>query len=267
MSMPKFHTTPPAFMDSIHGLKSWTILPRSLRILPPKLDDLDVDGAGQAHGSLCPGHFIPTKTKHWNKVLNRDGPLPYPGDMGLIRQEQWHMSWQFSNGHNLGISAKAGAPVVGPVPVTVNGEAEIAFKKTVTDAYRFDKLETYIIEPIEPYIGQSLKHPGIDTYIKDNTNMLGHWNVFMVTGVIVARGATMSSDETRTRQFGLGGGAGVPGVAEASAKIDIGANRQLSTSAGKINDFIWAIQLARVRKGFGRKTWDWETLWFKKSDG
>jgi hypothetical protein len=253
-------------MDALDDLKSWWILPRSMRLNPPSLPGEEDDGIGQAKGSICPGHFIPAKSKHWTKILNRTGPLPYPPEMPVSHGEQWDMSWQVGNERNVGLLVKIGAPVAGMVGATVNADAEAAFKNSVANYWNFDKLDTYMVQPWDSYIADSLKDAGVATHIK-NTSLFGTWEVHMISGIVVARGATMNREVTHAKQLGAGGGAGALGLAEGSAHVRLLMEQQVSTSIGKMSDFVWAIQIARVHKAVGHRNWEWETLWDEKGTG
>ena len=254
-------------MQGLEDLKSWWILPRSMRFKPPALPGDEVDGIGQAKGSICPGHFIPAKSKEWNKILNRSGPLEYPPEMPVDHGEQWDMSWKTRGAHELGLSAKATAPVATAAGLNVNADAKGAFTKSVSNYMNFDKLDTYMIQPWDSYIEDSLIDAGIDRYIKDNTSFLGAWEVYMISGIVVARGATVDNEATQNRAVNVGVGAGASGLVEGDLHFKHAEEQQTSMRVGKMSDFVWAIRIARVHKDVGHSRWTWETLWDKKGKG
>jgi hypothetical protein len=249
-------------------LKSWWILPLSCRYPPPSLPDPEDEGIGQAKGAICPGHFIPTKERHWNKIINRKGPLQYPPDMPLIHGEQWDMSWKADSGHDARFSANVSGPSLKATGANVHADASAAFEASISNYWYFDKLDTFMVQPWDPYIAQSLGDEDIDRYIKKHTNpILGTWEVYMISGIVVARGAMMNNTFARARKVEGHAASDVQGVVEGSLGADWSTTYNVSASAGKVSDFVWAIQIARVHRDAFHKDWEWETLWEEKTKG
>ncbi|KAI1086292.1 hypothetical protein F5B19DRAFT_170092 [Rostrohypoxylon terebratum] len=254
-------------MDNINSFKSWWILPPSTRFNPPSLPGDEDDGIGQAKGSMCPGHFIPAKSRQWNKILNRTGPLPYPPEMPVNHDERWDMSWKLEKERGFGLSAKVKAPTAEMIGLAVDANAEAAFKTSVTNYINFDKLDAYTIQPWDSYIADSLNNEEIDSYIRGNKSILGSWEVYMVSGIVVARGASMNQDITQTSFVDTGGAVGSTAVAQASAGGKLAKRQHNTVSVSRMSDFVWAIQIARVYKDVGYRKWQWETLWDTKGTG
>lgn len=187
--------------------------------------------------------------------------------MPVDHGEQWDMSWKVKGSNELSLSAKATAPVASAAGLNVNADAEATFKRSVSNYMNFDKLDTYMIQPWDSYIDDSLADASIDRYIKDNTSFLGAWEVYMISGIVVARGAAMDNKATQNQKVNVKGGAGASGAAEGYAHVKYTAKQQTSLSVGKTSDFVWAIQIARVHKDIGHRSWTWETLWAKKGQG
>lgn len=251
----------------MNRLKSWWILPPSGRYPPPELPGAQDEGIGQAKGSICPGLFIPPKWEFWNKIINSNGPLPYPPEMPVLHSEQWDMSWEANSGRDTGFSAKVTAPVAAAVGANINAEASVAFKSSVLQYWNFDKLDTYMVQPRDTYISHSLEDEKIRRYIKNSSRIFDSWEIYMISGIAVARGPTMNSTVVQTTQAEARAGAGLQDVAEGSLGANRSTDHKVSTSVGKMSDFVWAIQIARVYKNLFQKDWTWETLWDRNPEG
>ncbi|KAI1439762.1 hypothetical protein F5Y02DRAFT_404961 [Annulohypoxylon stygium] len=240
-------------MDKINLFKSWYILPYSMRLNPPSLPGDEYDGIGQAKGLICPGHFIPANSRQWNKILNRTGPLPYPPEMPVYHDKRWDMSWKLEKEREFGLSAKIKAPAAETIAMVVDANAEAAFKASVTNYMSFDKLDTYTIQPWDSYIADSLNDKDIDAHIRENKSLIGSWEVYMVSEIVVARGASMNQDIAQTSLVDTGGAIGSTAVAQASVGGKLAKRQQNTVSVSKMSDFVWAIQIARVYKGASRR--------------
>ncbi|KAI3535257.1 hypothetical protein CABS01_14245 [Colletotrichum abscissum] len=87
---------------------------------------------------------------------------------------------------------------------------------------------------------------------------MGSWSCFMITGMIVARGAKVARLETRNIGVQAGLGAGFSGVADVGFNIDSSSENNLSLSSGHVSDFVWAVQVIKIRKGIMDPTWNHE---------
>jgi hypothetical protein len=180
--------------------------------------------------------------------------------MPIYHDETWALSLQANSSSGTKISAEFSAPVAEAAGVTLNADASAAFKRSVSQYWHFEKLDTYMVQPLDSYIDKSRKDNGVATYIKKNT-VLGRCEVYMISGIVVARSGSMDRSSGQTQKLKAGGGAGAENVAKGDFQAKSSQENSISISAAKMSDFVWAIQIARVYKDSFLSDWEWVTLW------
>ncbi|KAJ4417225.1 hypothetical protein N0V85_001931 [Neurospora sp. IMI 360204] len=153
---------------------------------PPSLD------------SMRSGHLIPS-LNHLDQIINADGFEPFPPTM-----EVWGPTliedfvWDQSLTHKLTLKAKASAPLAGAaIPgVELGVGVGAAFSKSVANYWEFDRLERYIMQPTRSYVQRCIEKEDVKQWIAKNKRM-GSWEVYMVTGIIVARGGGKKRKEEK----------------------------------------------------------------------
>ncbi|KAL8342980.1 hypothetical protein RB598_004373, partial [Gaeumannomyces tritici] len=167
--------------------KCWFVLksPFPAPTLPP-------EGVGQARGPCCPGNLVPD-LKRLNFVINsHPGPTKYPTDAPLWQVKKWDFNWKQTNSNYTSVSAKAITPLEG-----VGAEVAIRFQNSISNHWRFDCLETFELQLSSSYLQDSLETPAVAKYIEDHKSPVGVWFMFMVTGIMVARGANKESSKNK----------------------------------------------------------------------
>jgi len=201
-------------------------------------------------GPIQLGHLIPD-LKHLNQVINNDpGPTPFPRAMVVYDSRLEDLEWSFGYGHDLGGSGNARVPIPQAAGlVSVGGQAGAEFKKSVSNFWHFEALDTLFIQPTATYIEDSLKGKLVQGYIEKKRNiLLNTWSLFMITGLAIARAAKGSQVEERG--WSVKGG---PEVSFAGI-VDGGLDSSFKTADGsaasfkKSSDFVWAIQLAKISR-------------------
>ncbi|KAM3079613.1 hypothetical protein ACMFMG_006025 [Clarireedia jacksonii] len=201
---------------------------------------------GEAEGPILLGHFIPSP-KDIDQVINRGGIIPFPRDMPIWATSTIDLRFSNSTGRDIETSAKVGAPIATAVGMTVNAEAGIVFRRMMGDTWAIDRLDTQIVQPTLAYLEQCRASAQVAAWV-DKNKMLGAWKAYMVSGLMIARGAKNEKKDTSENGENVGVGGDVPSVATAEMKVKYTDKKGVETSGQHINDFIWAIRLSEVSK-------------------
>lgn len=183
--------------------KCWFVL-KHTHYPPPTIPQ---NGIGTVHGSgaICLGHLIPD-LQHLDNVINRHGPLDVPTDMPIYPTKARKLEWEISHSSGVDLSANAGVPIAAAAGITLKLDAGVAFQRTTQNFWQFESLDTFIFQPTSAYIEDRIEDDEVAAYLKK----LGPFKsskVFMITGIIVARGANTKASESRIRGYHGGTGA------------------------------------------------------------
>ncbi|EXF80232.1 hypothetical protein CFIO01_11512 [Colletotrichum fioriniae PJ7] len=236
--------------------KCWFVL-RNTHYPPPIGLTEDVAGCtGQLKGLYCCGHIVPDLS-HFDDVINTRGPLEIPADMPIFHRRRENPIYKNISGPSTNHSGQISAPIMAAAGITATTSAGIAFQKTVINHAEFEALDSYMMRPTHSYIEDSIATTEVSRYIQRSKRM-GSWSCFMITGMIVARGAKVARSETRNIGVQAGLGAGFSGVADVGFNIDHSSENNLTLSSGHVSDFVWAVQVIKIRKGIMDPTWNRE---------
>lgn len=143
--------------------------------------------AGKAEGPLLLGHILPGPKKT-DEVVNSGGITPFPPDMRIWPTTA--VDFRFSNSHERAVETNvgAGAPIPVPAPVTVNAEAGVVFRRMMGSTWDIDQLDTQIMQPTLAYLEQCRRSPQVSAWVEKNKT-LGAWTLYMISGLMIARGA------------------------------------------------------------------------------
>ncbi|KAF9879129.1 hypothetical protein CkaCkLH20_03362 [Colletotrichum karsti] len=234
--------------------KCWFVL--SQTHYPPPI--IPEHGLGSSSGPICLGHLIPD-LRHLDNVINRNGPLETPPSMPIHPTKAWELKWQRETSSGVDLSATAGVPIAAAAGLTMKLDAGIAFQTTVSNYWEFESLDTFIIQPTNSYVEDSLEPTEVGDYLKGR-GWTKSSTMFMITGIIVARGASFSASKSRSHDVHGGPGAEFPLIAEAGGQVVVSQGNNISSAAPKITDFVWAVRLAKISKGFIDRKWSFETF-------
>jgi hypothetical protein len=210
-------------------------------------------------GPICLGHIIPD-LKHLDDVINTDGPEPYPPGMSPYQSQMEQLKWDISKEQGIDLSAKIEVPT-GMLPVGPTVDAGVVFKREIKNYWKFDKLDTTIIQPTVAYIDDSLEDPLVADFLSKKKGLgLSAWTLYMISGLIIARGAK-GGEHTTSTSGGYGhAGAELTGLAAAKLGFDIDSSAKQNVKFGAGSDFIWAVRLTKISKGLFSRTWGKETF-------
>jgi hypothetical protein len=178
--------------------KCWFVLKQTH--YPPPVIPKNGTGSVSGNGSICLGHLIPD-LKHLDNVINRHGPLDIPPDMPIYPTKAWDLTWEINNSAGVDVSANVGVPIAATAGLTLTLDARVAFKRTIKNSWEFASLDTFI-----EYVEDSVEDDEVAAYL-EKLGPFKSSKVFMITGIIVARGAKMKTSDVRKRD--LHGGPGV----------------------------------------------------------
>jgi hypothetical protein len=152
----------------------------------------------RGRGPICLGHLTPD-LQHLDNVINRHGPLDIPPDMPIYPTKAWDLTWEISNSDGVDVSATIGVPIAAAAGLTLKLDAGVAFKRTIKNFWEFASLDTFIFQPTDEYVEDSVEDDEVAAYL-EKLGPFRSSKVFMITGVIVARGAKTKTSNVRSRE-------------------------------------------------------------------
>ncbi|KAM0425637.1 hypothetical protein ACHAPT_009169 [Fusarium lateritium] len=128
--------------------------------------------------------------------------------------------------------------------VGVGAGADVYFKKDKSDVLSCKRLDTVTFDPTADYIAQSVELPEVSKFMSS-----GRFKdpVYMVTGLKIAREASLQSSQSKEKGVRLDGGLSPPG-----APAQIGGKAGLSTASAQgeswegSTDFIVAFRVKKI---------------------
>ncbi|KAK8054406.1 hypothetical protein PG996_013707 [Apiospora saccharicola] len=235
--------------------KCWFVL-RQHHYPPPVFPKT---GSGKMGGPLCLGHIIPD-LRHIDNVINtKEGPLAIPPDMPIYPTRANNFKWEGNAERGFDASVNVGVPIAAAAGITVKAETAVAFQRSVHNFWEFDALETHIIQPTEEYVEDSVENEQVAAWL-EKRRMFKSPSVFMITGLMIARGGTNQTSTGKQTEANLRPGVELPAIAEAGIGLGTSRSTSSSLSASKWSDFVWAIRLAKISQGLLDRSWSHETV-------
>lgn len=194
------------------------------------------------HGGPLRLGAILTSPSDPGSCINRDGTIPFPSNMPVSRtlKTDWRSERKRRAGGTVGIWAEF-LKFLG-----MEVEANIGYERETSDVYKFDVLETESVEPTKDYIEESVLDPVVSSHIVETGYRK---SIYMITGVKVARGATVALQ----KRWEVGGhvrvGAdamftGVPLTTGPQIGVAGGRGDHVSFKGG--SDFVFAYRLREI---------------------
>jgi hypothetical protein len=111
-----------------------------------------------------------------------------------------------STSKNHSFSGEAGVPAGQAAGVTVRANAVLTFQRSVQNHSEFDKLETWLIMPTRSYIEDTLEDNDVATHVKRVKGWLDSWTMYMISGLVIARGGAKTEKKLENnKKTGVGG--------------------------------------------------------------
>lgn len=188
-----------------------------------------------------------------NPELPLNRPLPIDETLvSSITEENWKLSLSKHTKAELGVWASFLQQIVG-----AGADASIRYHHTSSSEYHFKQLRTRTFFPSSDYVKQSVLAPEVQSFL---VRKKFHHNVYMITGISVASGASVAISALREKgaylHFSVDGtSAIVPGRVGPQANVDWG--RTQSQSADVREDFVFAFRVREIcystKKGVSQK--------------
>lgn len=168
--------------------KCWFVLKQAYE--PPPDDSLR---RGSPDGPLCLGHIIPSLSQ-LDHVVNREEFVPFERKMMPGKPHtRINFSWDDEKCRELGLMGTAKVPIAAVAGVDVSASIGGLFSKRVTNRHEFSRLDQWTMTPSRPYVNQCLNAKEVEEHIKRTRAIYGRWKIYMVTGLMIARGRAFSS--------------------------------------------------------------------------
>ena len=129
---------------------------------------------------------------------------------------------------------------------SIGGDASLKGQKKDEDVYRIQKLETVYFYPQPSYIKKCLQLPDVKDY-----NEIANYKepVYLITGLKIAWGATISTERSREIEGKAEGGLQAPGGlvdVQVKAQAGVSSGSGMVSSFGKPADFVLGIQVQKI---------------------
>ncbi|KAJ8133553.1 hypothetical protein O1611_g69 [Lasiodiplodia mahajangana] len=236
--------------------KCWFVL-RHAYHPPPAVSNNH--GISMSKGLLSIGHVI-TSIRVLDVINPETGPLPYPPSMPIAIGRAYNFEWRLTEQGNTEVSTHVDAPIAAVACADLGLNAGIAFKTAVHRFWEFERLETFSVNITQSYVDDTMETAEVESYMDKHK----HWliknpSLYIITGIMVGRKAKLSVDDKTGRGVNAGALVGVSGIAGIGGGFDVSSEKG-SLSSQEVDDFVFAIRVAKVTKGFLDRSWSWATL-------
>ncbi|KAH6887069.1 hypothetical protein B0T10DRAFT_443307 [Thelonectria olida] len=234
--------------------KCWFVLEQSI-FSPPEYTR-PRRARGEANGPLRLGDIVPSPTDLY-PIITQNAPLPtFPADMRIWDAPFGDFQWEASSGSGIDVSAGGGAPIATAAGITVDAGVRATFQKTMKSWANFEKMDIEFMQPSTSYIDQVLATDAVQAWINQYKEPITNkWSVFVVTGLMIARGGSVGHSDSKSRTLGTNAQTDISGVANAHFDISRSRDHENSLSLSLTTDRIWAIRFAKIHKGFLSSRW------------
>ena len=129
---------------------------------------------------------------------------------------------------------------------SIGGDASLKGEKKDEDVYKIQKLETVYFHPQPSYIKKCLQLSDV----KDYNEMADYKEpVYLITGLKIAWGATISTEHDRDFEGKVEGGIQAPGGpvdVQMKARAEVSGTSGMVSSFGKPADFVLGVQVQKI---------------------
>lgn len=168
--------------------KCWFVLKQD-HYPPP---DLPENGTGIGNGAICLGHIIPDVI-HLDNVINRsEEGIMFTEAVPVRHTKSLGLDWKKDQRLKAGVAADAAAPIGAGMLASLKQSFQFAFSRTEKNHKECDTLDRYVIQVDRKFISKILQNGEVAEHLertKGIRQLGGQWSVFMITGIMVARGA------------------------------------------------------------------------------
>ncbi|KAJ8107058.1 hypothetical protein ONZ43_g6855 [Nemania bipapillata] len=150
----------------------------------------------------------------------------------------------------LGKSRKKNIGVFAELPAIVNANIGGEYGTDAGERWSFANLRTIWFVPSVDYVRQSLTDVDVQLYIQANQSWLGHTNLYMVTGIKIAFGASALSEFATS--YGFNGTVGLD-MSALGIPVTVGPDTQLwnglslAATSSPVEPVVFAFRLRRLK--------------------
>jgi hypothetical protein len=166
---------------------------------PPPPEAAILQGCTGVEAPVCLSHVFEDLTT-LDFAINTDSIEPLPRNMRVFPTRMVDFRWDGTRSQENSVDLGASAPVAAAAGVTLGGDIKLAFSKSVESHEEYERLDKYIMQPIQVYIKDCLKKEPFASYIKEKMT----WSMFMVTGLCMARKGISSTLDSSGATIGIG---------------------------------------------------------------
>ncbi|KAI1453626.1 hypothetical protein F4805DRAFT_442881 [Annulohypoxylon moriforme] len=185
------------------------------------------------------GHLIKDPKNPQSKVpKSSDDPIP-PPKIYEGEKTDWQTTLERVRSGRIGLWAKC--------LQFIEGQLSFSQLKSSMEDHKFNSLETRYFLPDDEYISQALEDTGVQAYFQ-----VHNWRkpVYLITGIKIARGASVSTESNTERSVQAelkadATGAGVP--VEVGPEASWESKNKRGISYGGSTDYIFAYQLTSMK--------------------
>ncbi|KAK6363378.1 hypothetical protein TWF730_000810 [Orbilia blumenaviensis] len=240
----------------------WFVLKQTHYTAP----DVDSMRKGKPTGPISLGHIIPD-LKHLDQVVNAETIEPFTRGMQIWPTRLLDFKWGNTTERENAVLGHAGVPIAAAVGLTVGADASFAFRQSVKNYWEFRHLDRYIVQPTSAYVNDCLESEEVAKYV-ETIKTLGFWSIYMITGIIVARGGGRNTvTESHGREVSSGVNVSFLEAVGAGPEVVVSNSKKLEVEATHATDFVWAIRLAKISKNGLQRDWSIKTVFDRVSFG
>ncbi|PFH58533.1 hypothetical protein XA68_13556 [Ophiocordyceps unilateralis] len=220
---------------------------------PPGPEDKILAGDGDdSQSAICLGHIIPD-LGHIDFPINSGAIVPFPSRMTVFHSHSLQFRWHDARKSGLGLALGAGAAFAAALGLmSIKASIRLAFQRSIDDYQKFERLDTYIVQPNRRYVDECLEREEMKQFVGDQND----WTFFIITGIKVARAGGRSRQESGGSETDGGPQlTNLPSVLTAEATAELKRERSRTTEEKDMSDFVWAVRLAKVHKGILMTDW------------
>ena len=175
--------------------------------------------------------------------LNEEIPISFMKD---IQPSTSHKEgWKDSQGRHHNLSGGIFAQFL--QMVGLGGDIDGGHDSRDQNQLFVEKMDTYYFYPTDAQINKSIKDPGVQRYLEKNHY---HQPVFMITGLMIARGASAVQSSLKSHVFRTKIGIDLTAIGApitVGPKFSMSGGRDRDLAWEKSSDFILAYRLTRIK--------------------
>ena len=183
--------------------KCWFVL-RYQHYTAPKYESEHM-AYGKAEGPLRLGHLIPSPKAVDNIINTGNDVLPFPKDMSITKSRTKNFSYAKTVERTAEGGTSVEVPIAAVAGLNIILDSGALFQTIMGSTWNIEHLETQIMQPTADYVRQCREARTVTSWIEEHKK-LGAWKMYMVTGLMIARGARHDVVDSKKKGGDVGAG-------------------------------------------------------------